>query len=202
MMLVPEAWSETTVLPKHKRDFYEYHACLMEPWDGPALLASTDGTSVCVILDRNGLRPFRYLITKDQLLVMASEVGVLEVPPEDILHKGRIQPGRMFLVDTADGRIIDDEEIKADLAAYGAEAYGGHLLAKVDGELIGDDEFDGLHGRISQVNGLCRAADGMSLDLAAMRFTFELAAEAAKKRAMRKRMRKETSPSRKKPWSS
>ncbi len=125
MMLVPEAWSETTVLPKHKRDFYEYHSCLMEPWDGPALLACTDGTSVCIILDRNGLRPFRYLITRDQLLVMASEVGVLEVPPEDILHKGRIQPGRMFLVDTAEGRIIDDEEIKAQVAAR--QPYGEWL---------------------------------------------------------------------------
>ena len=125
MMLVPEAWSESTLLPHHKRDFYEYHSCLMEPWDGPALLACTDGTKVAIILDRNGLRPFRYTITKDQLLVMASEVGVLEVPPEKVLYKGRIQPGRMFLVDTAEGRIIDDEEIKAEVA--GRQPYGEWL---------------------------------------------------------------------------
>ena len=125
MMLVPEAWSEGTVLPQHKRDFYEYHSSLMEPWDGPALLACTDGTRVAVILDRNGLRPFRYTITKDQLLVMASEVGVLDIPPEKVLYKGRIQPGRMFLVDTAEGRIIDDEEIKAEVV--GRQPYGEWL---------------------------------------------------------------------------
>ena len=125
MMLVPEAWSEGTVLPQHKRDFYEYHSSLMEPWDGPALLACTDGTRVAVILDRNGLRPFRYTITKDQLLVMASEVGVLDVPPEKVLYKGRIQPGRMFLVDTVEGRIIDDEEIKAEVV--GRQPYGEWL---------------------------------------------------------------------------
>ena len=123
MMLIPEAWSETTVLPQHKRDFYEYHSSLMEPWDGPALLAFTDGTMVGAVLDRNGLRPFRYTITKDKLLVMASEVGVLEIPPENVLYKGRIQPGRMFLLDTAEGRILDDEEIKAGVVTrqpYGA----------------------------------------------------------------------------------
>ena len=125
MMLVPEAWSETTVLPQDKRNFYEYHSSMMEPWDGPALLACTDGRDVAVILDRNGLRPFRYLVTKDQLLVMASEVGVLDVPPEDVAYKGRIQPGRMFLVDTAEERIVDDEEIKAGMA--GRRPYGEWL---------------------------------------------------------------------------
>ena len=125
MMLVPEAWSEATVLPQDKRDFYEYHSSMMEPWDGPALLACTDGSDVAVILDRNGLRPFRYLVTKDQLLVMASEVGVLDVPPEAVAYKGRIQPGRMFLVDTAQGRIVDDEEIKAEIA--GRRPYGDWL---------------------------------------------------------------------------
>ncbi|MCZ6891636.1 MAG: glutamate synthase subunit alpha, partial [Chloroflexi bacterium] len=125
MMLVPEAWSETTALPQDKRDFYEYHSSMMEPWDGPALLACTDGSDVAIILDRNGLRPFRYLVTKDQLLVMASEVGVLDVAPEDVVYKGRIQPGRMFLVDTAEGRIVDDEEIKAEMA--GRRPYGEWL---------------------------------------------------------------------------
>ena len=125
MMLIPEAWSETTVLPQNKRDFYEYHSSMMEPWDGPALLACSDGSDVAVILDRNGLRPFRYLVTKDQLLVMASEAGVLDVPPENVAYKGRIQPGRMFLVDTAQGRIVDDEEIKAEIA--GRRPYGEWL---------------------------------------------------------------------------
>jgi len=125
MMLIPEAWSETTPLPQHKRDFYEFHSCLMEPWDGPALIAFTDGTRIGAILDRNGLRPFRYLVTKDDLLVMASEVGVLDIPPEDILFKERLHPGRMFFVDPDQGRIIEDEEIKASLAA--GQPYGKWL---------------------------------------------------------------------------
>src|SRR5213079_2929145 len=98
------------------RAFYQYHSCLMEPWDGPAAMGFTDGTQVGAILDRNGLRPARYYVTKDGLVVMASEAGVLDFPPEDIVQKGRLQPGRMFLVDTAQGRIIEDEEIKRGLA--------------------------------------------------------------------------------------
>jgi glutamate synthase domain-containing protein 2/glutamate synthase domain-containing protein 1/glutamate synthase domain-containing protein 3 len=125
MMLVPEAWSETTPMSQDKRDFYEYHSSMMEPWDGPALLACSDGSKVAVILDRNGLRPFRYVITKDQLLVMASEVGVLDIPPEQVSYKGRIQPGRMFLVDTVAGKIIDDEELKTEIA--GRRPYGKWL---------------------------------------------------------------------------
>ena len=116
MMLIPEAWGDHIDMNPGKRDFYEYHSCLMEPWDGPALLAFTDGVRVGAILDRNGLRPFRYLVTTDNLLVMASEVGVLDVPPEDILFKARLQPGRMFLVDPSQGRIIEDEEIKDELS--------------------------------------------------------------------------------------
>ena len=112
MMLVPEAWGDHIEMSQEKRDFYEYHSCMMEPWDGPALLAFTDGTSVGAILDRNGLRPFRYLVTKDDVLVMASETGVLDIPPEDVLFKARLQPGRMFYVDPSQGRIIGDEEIK------------------------------------------------------------------------------------------
>ena len=116
MMLIPEAWGEHVDMPKEKRDFYEYHSCLMEPWDGPALLAFTDGVRIGAILDRNGLRPFRYLVTKDGTLVMASEVGVIDIPPEDVLFKARLQPGRMFLVDPSQGRIVNDEEIKEELS--------------------------------------------------------------------------------------
>src|SRR5262249_57228489 len=99
-----------------KRAFYEYHSCLMEPWDGPASIAFTDGRLVGAVLDRNGLRPSRYYVTKGGLVIMASEVGVLDVPPEEVLHKGRLQPGRMFLVDLEQGRIISDEEIKRQIA--------------------------------------------------------------------------------------
>ena len=125
MMLVPEAWGDHIQMPQEKKDFYEYHSCLMEPWDGPALLAFTDGVRVGAILDRNGLRPFRYLVTKDNLLVMASEAGVLEIPPENVLFKARLQPGRMFYVDFAEGRIVEDEEIKVGLS--GAKPYGEWL---------------------------------------------------------------------------
>src|SRR5581483_5405040 len=95
-----------------KRAFYEYHSCLMEPWDGPASIAFCDGNQIGAVLDRNGLRPSRYYVTKDDLVIMASEVGVLDIPPERILHKGRLQPGRMFLIDTVQKRIIADEELK------------------------------------------------------------------------------------------
>ena len=117
MMQIPEAWADHIPMEQAKKDFYEYHSCLMEPWDGPALVIATDGTKVCAILDRNGLRPCRYLVTTDDVLVMASETGVLNVPPEKVRYKWRIQPGRMFLLDTEEGRIIEDEEIKAQLAS-------------------------------------------------------------------------------------
>ena len=115
MMLIPEAWADHITMDPKKKDFYEYHSCLLEPWDGPALVIGTDGTRVCAILDRNGLRPCRFLVTKDGLLVMGSETGVLDVPPENILYKRRIQPGRMFLLDTGVGRLIEDDEIKEQL---------------------------------------------------------------------------------------
>ena len=117
LMLIPEACGSMVDMPQEKRYFYEYYSSLMEPWDGPALIAFTDGTRVGAILDRNGLRPFRYLVTKDDLLVMASETGVLEVPPEDVLFRARLQPGRMFLVDPSQERIVSDEEIKSELAS-------------------------------------------------------------------------------------
>jgi glutamate synthase domain-containing protein 2/glutamate synthase domain-containing protein 1/glutamate synthase domain-containing protein 3 len=128
MMMIPEATGEHIDMPKEKRDFYNYHSCLMEPWDGPALIAATDGTSIGIVLDRNGLRPFRYVVTKDNLLVMASEVGVLDIPPEDIVLKSRIQPGRMFLLDTNEARIIDDEELKTNLSTR--QPYGEWLRSK------------------------------------------------------------------------
>lgn len=112
MMLIPEAWENDSSLSQEKRGFYEYHSALMEPWDGPAAVAFTDGSSIGAILDRNGLRPARYLVTKDDLVVMASETGVLDFKPKEILYKGRLAPGKMFLVDTVEGRIVTDEEIK------------------------------------------------------------------------------------------
>ncbi|OPX17242.1 glutamate synthase central domain-containing protein, partial [Gordonia sp. i37] len=117
LMMIPEAWERhESMKPEHKA-FYEYHATLMEPWDGPASVCFTDGTVVGAVLDRNGLRPSRIWVTKDGLVVMASEVGVLDIDHADVVQKMRLQPGRMFLVDTAAGRIVDDEEIKDQLAA-------------------------------------------------------------------------------------
>ena len=116
-MLIPEAWAGNPDMDEDKRAFYEYHASLMEPWDGPAAIAFTDGKVIGATLDRNGLRPGRYIVTKDDLVVLASEAGVIEVPAEDILKKGRLQPGRMFLVDTVQQRIVSDAEIKKQLAA-------------------------------------------------------------------------------------
>jgi glutamate synthase domain-containing protein 2/glutamate synthase domain-containing protein 1/glutamate synthase domain-containing protein 3 len=115
-MLIPEAWAGNPDMDEEKRAFYEYHASLMEPWDGPAAMAFTDGRVIGATLDRNGLRPGRYIVTKDDLVVLASEAGVLEVPAEDIRKKGRLMPGRMFLVDTVQQRIISDSEIKKQLA--------------------------------------------------------------------------------------
>src|SRR6185436_8313721 len=116
LMMIPEPWQNNDAMDPELRAFYEYHASLMEPWDGPASLAFTDGTVIGAVLDRNGLRPSRYYVTKDGLVVMASEVGVLDIPPDNVLSKGRLHPGRMFLVDTEAGRIVDDEELKQQIA--------------------------------------------------------------------------------------
>ena len=116
MMMIPEPWENHESMTDEKKAFYEYHSCLMEPWDGPASIAFTDGMQIGAVLDRNGLRPSRYYVTKDDLVIMASEVGVLDIPPERVLHKGRLQPGRMFLIDTEEGRIVADEEIKHKIA--------------------------------------------------------------------------------------
>jgi glutamate synthase (NADPH/NADH) large chain len=117
LMMIPEAWERHESMDPARRAFYAYHSSLMEPWDGPAAVCFTDGTVIGAVLDRNGLRPSRIWITKDGLVVLASEAGVLDIDPADVVQKMRLQPGRMFLVDTAQGRIVSDEEIKADLAA-------------------------------------------------------------------------------------
>jgi glutamate synthase (ferredoxin) len=116
MMLIPEPWSNHESMDPDLRAFYQYHSSLMEPWDGPASIAFTDGRRIGAVLDRNGLRPSRYYVTQDDLVIMASEAGVLDVPPQEVVRKGRLQPGRMFLVDTEQGRIIEDEEIKRTVA--------------------------------------------------------------------------------------
>ena len=130
LMLIPEAWDQHETMYQEKKDFYEYHSSLMEPWDGPAMIVSSNGSSLCALLDRNGLRPFRYLVTNDDKLVMASETGVLDVPPAEVKFKGRLQPGRMFLVSLEEGRIIGDEKLKHKLATrqpYGQWLRGNKL---------------------------------------------------------------------------
>ncbi len=127
LMMIPEAWDQHETMAQEKKDFYEFHSCMMEPWDGPAMMLATDGKDVCAVLDRNGLRPFRYTVTHDDKLVMASETGVLEFPPENVREKGRLQPGRMYLVSFDEGRIIGDEELKHTLSSR--RPYGDWLKA-------------------------------------------------------------------------
>ncbi|MFC7216651.1 glutamate synthase large subunit [Streptomyces polyrhachis] len=127
LMMIPEAWENHPSMEPDRRAFYQYHSTMMEPWDGPAGVAFTDGTLVGAVLDRNGLRPGRYWVTDDGLVVLASEVGVLDIEPDRVVRKGRLQPGRMFLVDTAQHRIVEDDEIKAELAAE--QPYGDWLEA-------------------------------------------------------------------------
>ncbi|HRW37590.1 MAG TPA: glutamate synthase large subunit, partial [Aquihabitans sp.] len=117
LMMIPEAWENHEHMDPARRAFYRFHASLMEPWDGPANVCFTDGTVIGAVLDRNGLRPGRFWVTADGLVVLGSEAGVLDIPHDQVVRKGRLQPGKMFLVDTAAGRIIEDDEIKADLAA-------------------------------------------------------------------------------------
>jgi glutamate synthase (NADPH/NADH) large chain len=127
LMMIPEAWENHATMPQEHRDFYAFHSSLMEPWDGPACVTFTDGKQVGAVLDRNGLRPSRFWVTDDGLVVLASEVGVLDIAPEKVIRKGRLQPGRMFLVDVEQGRIIEDDEIKNELAS--AAPYGDWLHA-------------------------------------------------------------------------
>jgi len=137
MMLIPSAWQQNKLLDKKVKEFYKYHACLMEPWDGPAAIAFTDGERIGAVLDRNGLRPARYIVTKDDFVVMASEVGVLDIKPEDILISGRLEPGKIFFIDTILGKIINDSEIKQDIST--SQPYGLWLRDHLA-------EFDSLPG--------------------------------------------------------
>jgi glutamate synthase (NADPH) large chain len=125
LMMIPEAWENHRTMSSSRRAFYQFHGSIMEPWDGPASIAFTDGTLIGAVLDRNGLRPSRYWVTDDGLVVMASEVGVLDIDASKVVERGRLQPGRMFLVDTSQGRIVADDEIKAELA--GQHPYGDWL---------------------------------------------------------------------------
>jgi glutamate synthase domain-containing protein 2/glutamate synthase domain-containing protein 3 len=124
-MLIPEAWQNHKTMSQEKKDYYEYHSTLMEPWDGPASIPFTDGTCLGAILDRNGLRPSRYIVTKDGLVIMGSEIGIMDIDPANVEYKGRLEPGRMFLVDMEKGRIVPDEEIKHELASK--QPYGKWL---------------------------------------------------------------------------
>ncbi|WP_276165551.1 glutamate synthase large subunit [Zobellia alginiliquefaciens] len=117
MILVPEAWEKNPDMSEAKRAFYEYHSCMMEPWDGPASVPFTDGNYIGAVLDRNGLRPSRYTVTKDDYVIMSSETGVVQIAPENVEFHGRLEPGKMFLVNMEEGRIINDEEIKEDIAS-------------------------------------------------------------------------------------
>ncbi|WP_127507088.1 glutamate synthase large subunit [Paenibacillus humicus] len=134
MMMVPEPWSNHEDMSDDKKAFYEYHSCLMEPWDGPAAMGFTDGTQIGAILDRNGLRPARYYVTKDDVIILGSEAGTVHVEPENILYKDRLRPGRMLLVDTKEGRIISDEEVKAGIIAENPyrEWLDDNLISLVD----------------------------------------------------------------------
>jgi glutamate synthase (NADPH/NADH) large chain len=134
LMMIPEAWENHATMSQDQRDFYRFHSAIMEPWDGPASIAFTDGEVIGAVLDRNGLRPSRYWVTDDDLVVMASEVGVIDVDPSKIVSKGRLQPGKMFLIDTRLGRIVSDDEVKAELAAL--HPYGEWLA---DGMIDLDD---------------------------------------------------------------
>jgi glutamate synthase (NADPH/NADH) large chain len=127
LMMIPEAWENHATMSQDRKDFYAFHSALMEPWDGPACVTFTDGNQIGAVLDRNGLRPSRFWVTDDGLVVLASEVGVLDFKPESIVRKGRLQPGKMFLVDLQEGRIIEDDEIKDSLAA--AQPYSDWLHA-------------------------------------------------------------------------
>jgi glutamate synthase (ferredoxin) len=133
MMMVPEPWTAHESMSAEKKAFYEYHSCLMEPWDGPASIAFTDGSSIGAVLDRNGLRPGRYYVTTDDLVIMASEAGVLTIPPEQVVTKGRLEPGKMFMVDTVAGRIVSDEEIKHEItSAHPYQAWLDEHLVRLE----------------------------------------------------------------------
>ena len=116
MLMIPEAWEHNDEMSPEKRAFYDYHSCIMEPWDGPATVPFTDGRYIGAVLDRNGLRPSRYTITKDRFVILSSETGVIDIDPANVEEKGRVQPGKMFLVDLEQKRVISDEEMKLEMA--------------------------------------------------------------------------------------
>ena len=147
MMMIPEAWENHTLMDPARRAFYEYHAAMMEPWDGPASIAFTDGRQIGATLDRNGLRPSRYIVTDDDLVIMGSECGCLPIPEEKIVKKWRLQPGKMFLVDLEKGRIVDDKELKETLA--GAKPYA-EWIERIRVKL---DEVETEKTRAAQVGG-------------------------------------------------
>ena len=159
LMMIPEAWERHESMDPARRAFYQYHASLMEPWDGPASMTFTDGTIVGAVLDRNGLRPSRIWVTDDGLVVMASEAGVLDLDPSTVVRRMRLQPGRMFLVDTAQGRIVADEEIKAELAAE--HPYQEWL----DNGLVPLDDLPSGQVRADAAPSTCDAAVGFRLHL-------------------------------------
>ena len=156
LMMIPEAWNGHETMSQEKKEFYEYHSCLMEPWDGPAMIVAADGRSICAVLDRNGLRPFRYTITRDDKLVMASETGVLDVPPSQIKEKGRLRPGRMFLVSLEEGRIIGDAELKQQLSQrrpYGQWLKQNKVILDALPEPADHRPRATDHGLVSSANG-------------------------------------------------
>ena len=126
MMMIPEPWEKHQDMEQSKHDFYKFHACLMEPWDGPASIAFSDGVQIGAVLDRNGLRPSRYYVTSDDKVILASEVGVLSnIPSSKVVKKGRLEPGRMFMVDMEQGKIVGDQELKSKISSE--QDYSGWL---------------------------------------------------------------------------
>ncbi len=172
LLLIPEAWEQHETMSQEKKDFYEYHSALMEPWDGPAMIVATDGGSICALLDRNGLRPFRYLVTNDDKLVMGSETGVLDVPPAEVKYKGRLQPGCMFLVSLEEGRIIGDEELKHKLASR--KPYGRWLK---DNKLTLDDLPEPVEAPPMDPAGLVRLQQAFGYNIEEIRMLTTVMAE-------------------------
>lgn len=154
MMLIPEAWQNDPLMPQEKRDFYMFHSAIMEPWDGPALISFTDGRYIGATLDRNGLRPGRYYITKGGRVVMASEVGVVAMPDEDVLKKGRLMPGNIFLVDFDEHRVVEDQ-VRGRLVAAGcgARARKGWVAEHRVGLGVVDGEREGRWISVQRVEG-------------------------------------------------
>lgn len=149
VMLIPEPWTENPHITKEKKAFYEYHSCMMEPWDGPTAISFTDGKQIGAILDRNGLRPARYYVTKDDYIIFSSEVGVIDVEPENILYKERLSPGKVLLIDLEEGRIISDEEVKSEMAmAYPYQKWLDKKLVKLnDKQVVAEEIFTDLDDR-------------------------------------------------------